>query len=122
MVTIQINGNEYPLATNLRVAYLLQNQHNHEAYSSILSRVGDMPLEQQLDLIYVAFSVANPDTAKTFSKEMFRTYIFDHMEFNATVIMNFIRDIIAGILGTDLSEVTETDASATSVHTGVAKN
>lgn len=105
MLTITFNGIEYPLATNLRVAYLLQNQHNHEPYSSILSRVGEMPLEQQLDLIYTAFQVANPDTAKTFTKEMFRTYIFDSVDFNATVIMNLIKGIIAGILGKDLEEM-----------------
>lgn len=118
MVTMKLNGIEYNLATNLRVAYLLQNQHNHESYSSILSRVGDMPLEQQLDLIYVAFQVANPDTAKTFTKEMFRTYIFDSDEFTATTILNLIRDIIAGILGKDLSDTEET----TSEDTGDAKN
>lgn len=116
---IKLNGIEYPLATNLRVAYLLQQQHNHEAYSSILSRVGDMPLEQQLDLIYVAFQVANPDTAKTFTREMFRTYIFDNAEFTASVILNLIKGIIAGILGKDLSEMEE---GATSTPDENAKN
>ena len=74
MLTINLNGNEYPLACNLRVAYVLQNQHNHESYSSILSRVGEMPLEQQIDVLYAAFQIANPETAKTFTREMFRTY------------------------------------------------
>ena len=119
MVTIKLNGIEYSLATNLRVAYLLQNQHNHEAYSSILSRVGEMPLEQQLDLIYVAFQVGNPDTAKTFTKEMFRTYIFDHDEFTAAVVINLIKGIIAGILGKDINDMEE---DATSAQTGDAKN
>ena len=104
MVTINLNGNEYPLACNLRVAYVLQNQHNHESYSSILSRIGEMPLEQQIDVLYAAFQIANPETAKTFTREMFRTYILDHDEFTVTTIMTLISDIIAGILGQDLSE------------------
>ena len=104
MASIKLNGNEYKLACNLRVAYVLQNQHNHEAYSSILSRVGDMPLEQQIDMLYASFQIANPDDAKTFTKEMFRTYILDHDEFNASVIINLIKSIIAGILGRALPE------------------
>ena len=103
MLTINLNGNEYPLACNLRVAYVLQNQHNHESYSSILSRVGEMPLEQQIDVIYAAFQIANPETAKTFTREMFRTYILDHDEFNAYVILNMIKGIVSGILGKELS-------------------
>ena len=103
MLTINLNGNEYPLACNLRVAYVLQNQHNHESYSSILSRVGEMPLEQQIDVVYAAFQIANPETAKTFTREMFRTYILDHDEFNAYVILNMIKGIVSGILGKELS-------------------
>ena len=103
MLTINLNGNEYPLACNLRVAYVLQNQHNHESYSSILSRVGEMPLEQQIDVLYAAFQIANPETAKTFTREMFRTYILDHDEFNAYVILNMIKGIVSGILGKELS-------------------
>lgn len=116
---ITLNGTDYTLATNLRVAYLLQQQHNHEAYSSILSRVGEMPLEHQLDLIYTAFQVANPDVAKTFTKEMFRCYIFDHEEFTASVIIKLIKGIIAGILGKDVKELEE---GATSAQDGSAKN
>ena len=118
MATININGNEYKLACNLRVAYALQNQHNHEAYSSILSRVGEMPLEQQIDVLYVAFQIANPEDAKSFTREMFRTYILDHDEFNAYVILQLIKSVIAGILGRDLS----TEDEATTESSVNAKN
>ena len=37
MATIMINGSEYTLACNLRVAYELQGQHNHKPYSEILA-------------------------------------------------------------------------------------
>ena len=123
MVTINLNGNEYPLACNLRVAYVLQNQHNHESYSSILSRVGEMPLAQQLDVIYAAFQIANPATAKTFTRELFRMYILDHAEFNASVILNIIKDIISGILGKKLpDEVPDETVSDKNAESGEAKN
>lgn len=104
MIVININGNDYPLACNLRVAYTLQNQHNHESYTSILSRVGEMPLEQQIDILYIAFQVANTEVAKTFTRDMFRAYIFDHDEFNATVLLNLIKRVISGILGKELPD------------------
>ena len=123
MLTINLNGNEYPLACNLRVAYVLQNQHNHESYSSILSRVGEMPLEQQIDVIYAAFRIANPETAKTFTRDMFRMYVLDHDEFNAFVILNIIKDIISGILGKKLpDEVPDETASDKNAESGEAKN
>ena len=37
MATITLNGIEYTLASNLRVAYELQGQHNHKSYTQILS-------------------------------------------------------------------------------------
>ena len=123
MLTINLNGNEYPLACNLRVAYVLQNQHNHESYSIILSRVGEMPLEQQIDVVYAAFQIANPETAKTFTREMFRTYVLDHDEFNASVILNMIKEIISGILGKKLpDEVPDETASDKNSESGEAKN
>ena len=123
MLTINLNGNEYPLACNLRVAYVLQNQHNHESYSSILSRVGEMPLEQQIDVVYAAFQIANPETAKTFTREMFRTYVLDHEELNASGILNIIKDIISGILGKKLpDEVPDENASDKNAESGEAKN
>ena len=123
MLTINLNGNEYPLACNLRVAYVLQNQHNHESYSSILSRVGEMPLEQQIDILYIAFQVANPETAKTFTREMFRTYILDHDEFNAYVMLDMIKRIVSGILGKELSnEDTSSESVDVDSDSSEAKN
>lgn len=123
MLTINLNGNEYTMACNLRVAYVLQNQHNHESYSSILSRVGEMPLEQQIDILYIAFQVANPETAKTFTREMFRTYILDHDEFNAYVILDMIKRIVSGILGKELSnEDTSSESVDVDSESSEAKN
>ena len=117
MATIQINGIEYPLARNLRVAYMLQNQHNHESYSTLLAKISDMPLEQQLDFLYIAFQVANPDEAKRISKEAFRICIMDDNTFNVTKLMELVMDIISGIIGKDINldddevEVSDNEAS-----------
>ena len=104
MATITINGSEYTLACNLRVAYELQGQHNHKPYSEILASVGEMPLEQQIDILYLAFKIGNPEVAKTFTREMFRCYILDNNEFNAVVLIDLIKKVIAGILGKELPE------------------
>ena len=103
-MTTTINGTEYNLSTTLRVAYKVQGQHNHKPYSEILSSVCEMPLEQQIDILYLAFKIGNPEVAKTFSREMFRCYILDNNEFNAVVLIDLIKKVIAGILGKELSE------------------
>lgn len=102
MVTITLNGLDYALATNLRVAYNVQNQHNHKSYMAIFSEIGEMCLEEQIDILYAAFAVGNPDDSKTFTREMFRKYILDSNEFSASVIMDLLKGVISGILGTDL--------------------
>lgn len=82
-----------------------------------------MPLEQQIDVVYAAFQIANPETAKTFTREMFRTYVLDHDEFNASVILQMIKKIISGILGKELpDEPTEETDSDKNAESGEAKN
>lgn len=105
MATITLNGMEYELACNLRVAYQIQNQHNHKAYSEVLSNVGKMTLEEQLDVLYASFSVANKEVAKTISKEAFRTYFLDDPNFNVNALMALLKSVIAGIMGKDEKEL-----------------
>ena len=88
---------------NWLVAYMLQNQHNHESYSTLLAKIGDMPIEQQIDFLYIAFQVANPEEAKSISKEMFRICVMDDNTFNVTKLMELVMDIISGILGKDIT-------------------
>ena len=44
-MTITINQQEFPLATSLRVAYVVQGMNNHQTYTKVFERMGDMPLE-----------------------------------------------------------------------------
>ena len=120
MATITINGNEYTLVGNLRVAYNLQGKHNHKPYMDILSGVGDMPIEKQIELLYLAFEVGNPAVAKEISAEAFRAIILDDPAFNTTRLMQLIKQVIAGILGKDLPDVG--DANTTSDEASSGKN
>ena len=54
---------------------------------------------------------------------MFRTYVLDHDEFNASVILQMIKKIISGILGKELpDEPTEEQDSDKNAESGEAKN
>lgn len=94
-----INGREYSLATNLRVAYELQGCNNHKPYTEVFKEIGDMTLEKQLEMLYVAFKVANPDVALTLSKNDFCNYYYDH--YNLGDMMNQLQGVIRGITGED---------------------
>ena len=73
MYTI-INGVEYPLATTLRVAYLVQGQHNHKPYAEVFKDIGDMTIEDQIGIIYCAFKCANADSTVVIPKQSFIDY------------------------------------------------
>lgn len=103
--TIEINGTSYSLATTLRVAYDVQGKHNHKSYMEIFSRINEMTLEEQIDILYVAFKIENPEVAKTFTPVMFREYYLDH--YNVNDIMQQLNGVISGVLGKDLDEIAE---------------
>ena len=109
-ISTEINGTSYELATTLRVAYEVQGKHNHESYMKIFRQIGEMTLEEQIDIIYVAFKIANKEVAKTFSSAMFREYYLDH--YTVSDITEQLNHIIAGILGKDLDDIKD-DADAT---------
>lgn len=107
---IEINGTSYELARTLRVAYNVQSCNNHKSYMEIFSSIDQMPIEKQIEILYVAFKIANPDTAKTFTSLMFQEYCLDH--YNLNQIMEFLSYVISGVLGkevkmTDSTEVAE---------------
>lgn len=94
-----INGVEYELSTTLRVAYKVQGQHNHKPYSEIFAGLGDMTLEQQIDILYAAFQVANPEQAKFISRQTFLDYFLDN--YNLKYVMDRIQAVVRGIMGTE---------------------
>lgn len=106
-VSTVINGNEYPLSTTLRVAYKVQGQHNHKPYTEVFKGLGDMPLEQQIDILYAAFQCANPDEAKFITQQKFLDYYLDN--YTLTTVMQQLEGVVKGIMGTD--EPTEAESA-----------
>lgn len=100
-MTVVINGAEYELATTLRVAYKVQGQHNHKAYSKVFSELGDMPLEDQIGILYAAFQVGNP--MSKMSRDEFLNYYLD--TYNLKVMMDQVKEVIQGIMGVDPDEL-----------------
>lgn len=103
MLTITIRGNEYELATTLRVAYNIQGQHNHRSYIEIFEDIDKMTLEQQIGIVYASFQAANPDSSKLIKQSDFLNEFLDN--YNLTELMKYVKDIIAGIMGKDLEDV-----------------
>lgn len=106
-----INGVEYPLATTLRVAYLVQGQHNHKPYAEVFKDIGDMTIEDQIGIIYCAFKCANADSTVVISKQSFIDYYLDN--FTLREVLNQLQEIVKGIMGEDLiEEAADADAPA----------
>lgn len=105
---ISLNGVDYPLATSLRVAYKIQGQHNHKSYAKIFEEVRDMPIEQQVNMLYASYEIANKSNTSLplWSQQQFLDYFLDN--YNLTILMKYLEQIIGGILGKDLNEETET--------------
>ena len=107
MITITLNDNKYQLSDKLRVAFKFQEVNNHKPYMQLFDGMADMPIEKQIQLIWVAFEMANPGTAsfENPSKAMqwpeFRDYCLDNINLND--IMEIIQGIIEGIMYKGLS-------------------
>ena len=108
MLSINYMGTDYSLATNLRVAYNVQGQHNHKPYTEVFKNIGDMTVEDQLGIIYCSFKCANPDTIVT--REQFQNYLLDNM--NLKDMLDVLQSIIKGIMGTD-DDADEPEQAAT---------
>ena len=98
-ITTTINGTEYELATNLRVAFNVQGCNNHKPYAEVFKGLGDMPLEKQIEVLFEAFKVANPEVAATFNKQAFQTYYLDN--YNLKQMMKQLEGVMKGIMGED---------------------
>ena len=103
MVTTTINGVEYPLATTLRVAYKVQGEHSHKAYSKVFADIGDMCIEDLIGILFCAFQVGNPDVPML--KQTFINYYLDNM--NLKQIMDQLKAVIQEITGFEDPDQTE---------------
>lgn len=111
-----INGTRYPLATTLRVAYMVQGQHNHEPYSEVFKNIGDMSVEDQIGIIYCAFKCANPEVALSMPLKDFIDYYLDN--FNLKDLLKQLEALIKGIMGDDISSESENTSKDSSDSVG----
>lgn len=100
--SVVIGGTEYALSTKLRVAYKVQGQNAHKPYTEIFQNLANMTVEKQVEILYAAFEVANPEQAKTITFQKFLDEYLDN--YDIKTIMEQLQDIIGGILGQDLKE------------------
>ena len=112
MLTTKINGTEYDLSTTLRVAYKVQGQHNHKPYTEVFQGLGDMTLEQQINILYASFQCANPEAAKEITSQKFLDYYLDN--YNLKIVMDQLQAVVKGIMGTE----DEDEPQSTSEPTG----
>ena len=95
--TTQINGMEYELSTKLVVAYKVQGCNNHKPYTEVFQNLGDMPLEKQIEILYVAFQVANPEVAKSMPFMSFLSYYLENYKLKQ--VMDQLQGVVKGVLG-----------------------
>lgn len=101
--SIVLDGKTYELATTLRVAYRVQGQNNHKPYSEVFANLGDMPLEDQVGILYEAFWCANPAARAQYTRQQFLEEYLDH--YNVKQMMLQLKTVIQGIMGVSDDEV-----------------
>ena len=100
-ISIIFRGQEFPLSTTLRVAYEVQNQHNHKPYAQIFETLGDMTLEDQISVLWAAFKCANKDYVVSESLK-FKDFLEEYLDtYNLSDLMMTLKNIIKGITGKD---------------------
>ena len=104
---ITLKGTEYELATTLRVAFKVQGQHAHKPYAEIFASLGGMKIEEQINIAYQAFAIANPDEAKVITEKVFLDSFLD--TYNVGELMEILEAIIEGIMGKKLMEKAKTE-------------
>ena len=104
MLSINLFGQEYALSNKLRVAYRVQGQHDHKPYTEVFSGVGDMPIEDQIGIIYESFWCANPEVRDKISRQQFLEEYLD--KYDVKALMEQLKEIIQGIMGVKDDDLT----------------
>lgn len=111
-LSVRINGQDYPLAATLRVAFKVQGQHNHKPYAEVFKNIGDMTVEEQIGIIYAAFECGNPEVAQFWTRAKFQDYYLDNL--NLKDLLDQLQTLIKNIMGdtSDEAVVAEPDMAA----------
>lgn len=101
MINLTLNGKEYTLATNLRVAYNVQGQHNHKSYMEVFQNIDNMTLEEQVGILYEAAKVGT-DKGIMPNRQDFLAEYLDAPEANISTLLKTLKQIFEGILGREI--------------------
>lgn len=107
---ITIKGVDYPLATNLRVAFKVQGQNDHKPYAEIFEDIPNMTLEKQVAILYASATSADPEFSKLYTETAFREYCLDNM--NLKELLDLLKKIIQGIMGASDENKSDNEAAA----------
>lgn len=99
-IEMRLGDEEYTLATNLRVAYVIQAYNNHKSYIDVFKGLSEATIEKQLEMLYAAFIVANGK--HVMDKNAFCDKCFDYLD--VATVMDLIKQIIEGITGKTIDE------------------
>lgn len=101
MINLTLNGKEYTLATNLRVAYNVQGQHNHKSYMEVFQNIDNMTLEEQVGILYEAAKVGTDKSIMPNRQDFLAEYL-DAPEANISTLLKTLKQIFEGILGREI--------------------
>lgn len=101
MFELHVGDNVYELATNLRVAYVLQGMNNHKSYLSIFQEIDKLPIEKQLEFLYAAYTVGS-GSETILSKNDFINDCLDNLDLSQ--VMEAIKQVVMGITGQMMNE------------------
>lgn len=101
MINLTLNGKEYTLATNLRVAYNVQGQHNHKSYMEVFQNIDNMTLEEQVGILYEAAKVGTDKSIMSNRQDFLAEYL-DAPEANISTLLKTLKQIFEGILGREI--------------------
>ena len=111
-LNIIYKGQEYPLATTLRVAFTVQGQNEHKPYTEVFAGIDDMPVEKQIGIVYASVCAATHTFKTAVPEKDFREDFLDR--YNLKDLMDILKSIINGIMGKsdNASEESEEDSEA----------
>lgn len=97
-------GQEFELCTKLRVAFLVQKAHNHQPYTQVFSNMSNMPIEKQLELLWISFREANAEyvLSQGLTLGAFQDELLD--ESNLTYVLEALTGVVEGIMYHGMSE------------------
>lgn len=100
-MTFNYQGTEYELAESLRVSYMIQTKNNHKPYSEVFQELGNMPLEKQIQVLYIAFNIKNPGIA---SEQEFLNYCLDDSGMGLDSFSELIGNLVEALMYPGLSK------------------